>query len=680
MPPNLDLGPEPSRNPDLISIYDKILNHLYGVALRLDANGRIVQIGSGWDELANRTDRDDLARNSVLGRPLWDLSKDEESRSNLRMSLGSLARGQTEQAMHPLDLGNPQKPLLIQLSLSALHDDGQCMGFLAHGVDVTTEHVIRLALLDRERKLRELKATCEQHGEQVTALENEIVRLTEKLTAKDEELDMLCEQQAAYQERIESLSTQHASGEEQFTALQTQKTALERQISERNGEITALEEQVAIFQIRTADLEEKLASLSSERWETDAQRQAETSEWESTIGDLLSAFRKSPDDFHSRFCRIACETGGAVFSTLTVFASDIQRFRYVAQHGAPDFHRYMIDNSVVELALGEGPEGIAAEKGCPTKFDHLLEREDFAKWAPVAEQNGYNCIWAFPLSDEEGIYGVLQLYYAEEDAALPVPDYTRLSRICQFAVPLLRVGDTWPATADSHDEPPASAHVAKPEGFRTLASDLAEEFSNLLTGVLGHSSLVAAEMGESSTAIEDVRAIERSARGAARLTRKLSALCGAGHKAAAPFDLAAYLKTYVRDRANYFPSGAAGVALPSEPCTVHAESAVLEIMLDGMADHARRSGSGSGTPTWTLNVEHESARLSLTYSGPAALPGWWDDGLTPTHHRAQLHEIAFSREAAQAHGGSLQFIESDGTTQIILMLPLAVKKIGQQAG
>jgi len=103
-------------------------------------------------------------------------------------------------------------------------------------------------------------------------------------------------------------------------------------------------------------------------------------------------------------------------------------------------------------------------------------------------------------------------------SSLPLEQHSSLETICQTAAPLLRVSAMWNARAQNTVQ--SVTAVVKPEGFRTLAGSLSEEFGNLLTGVLGHSSLAEAEIGDGHAALNDIHAIERAARDAARLTRR----------------------------------------------------------------------------------------------------------------------------------------------------------------
>jgi hypothetical protein len=259
--------------------------------------------------------------------------------------------------------------------------------------------------------------------------------------------------------------------------------------------------------------------------------------------------------------------------------------------------------------------------------------------------------------------------------------YSALTMLCHAATPLLRVSDECirqvaeavsvsepePTAAPEPESPPASAGA---DDFRVLAAALAEEYGNLLTGVLGHTSLAMTEMGEGHSGLEDIRAIERSARGAARLTRRLSALCGSAHRGQAPLEVGPHMRTYVtRERADFFADGPAGLALPDAPCSVHMDGATLDIVLDGMADHARTALT-AGPPVWSVSSHDGVVDFTLSYSGSPALPQGWLDHRLPLHSHAPLPELFFSREAARALGGDLEVRETDHGTDMVLTLPL----------
>ncbi|HEY3293861.1 MAG TPA: hypothetical protein VGL38_00330 [bacterium] len=548
-----------------------MLGLFHGVACLLDPEGSIQSAGENWDDLLGRTGRPDLLRNAILGKPFLELLPGgDEPRTSFCFALASLAEGKQRQLVQAADYGSAGRPFTLTWVFHPLTEGDKLSGYVVQGIDTTQETVIRMALLDRERRLRELKAMCERQNDEIGGLKK---RLEGRIAGHDD-----------------------------------------------------------------------------------------------AISNLLQAFERDPQAFREDLCRLATETSGAMFATLAAFSPAKNGFHFTAHHAAPDFHRFAIGADAFELEAGEGPAGIAVQNGCATKFDHLPEREDFAKWAPLAREYGYNCIWALPLDDASGLYGALQLFFPEQDKPLSVEQYATLAAMCQHAVPLLRASDAWRSRVVA--EPQAASAENKPDSLRALAAGLSEEFGNLLTGVLGHSSLAVAEIGDSHAALNDIHAIERAARNAARLTRRLSAICGTARRASTPLDLNHYLKQYVeRDRANFFGDGPAQLALPGISCPARVDVGTVEVMLDGMAEHARMVMSG-GTPAWTLTTTEDTLTLTLTYEGNTSVPVGWNDGGVPTHSHAPIPELLFAREAARVLGGELTFGEDGMTASLTLSLPL----------
>jgi hypothetical protein len=553
-----------------------------GIAGLLESNGTLKTVSSSWDELMARYGRTDLQGSSAIGALFWDLLPDGEVRSALQAAI------EAGEGPGPvvLDLGSAQRPFALNVVLSALRKDDAVVCWFVHGLDITQESLTRTALLERERRLRELRTASEKQTEEINNLQKQIERI----------------------------------------------------------------------------------AADREAW----------------VASLLKAFQGMPRNFPAELCRVSRELGQAAFATLSLYAREEQCFRFAAQDQVPNAEA-MDANSC--QPFGEGPAGIAAQNGCASKFDHLLERPELEKWIALAQSNHCNCIWALPLEDDEGLYGALELYFIEDDKPLALEQYAALAGVCQAAVPLLRASQAWPAELPPVVESPVEAEPVAaapapvndhaPEAMRVLTAELSEEFSNLLTGVLGHSSLAAAEMGEGHAAIKDVRSIERAARSAARLARKLTALCGTAKHSGHSLDLTFYLNRFIRhDRATYF-GAAASLALPDHPCPVPVDGATLEIMLDGMADHVRRARDGEAPPSWTLDGDEQTVMLQLTYTGSAAKPQGWNDGTVPLYSHTQIPEIFFAREAARAWGGDIEIFEDEQCAGILLTLPLILQKTTQ---
>jgi hypothetical protein len=560
-----------------------MLEICFGVTGLLDPQGTLKTVSSNWDELMARYGRTDLQGSTATGATFWDWVPESEARAALLSTFESGIRS----GAVVLDLGTPQRPFLLNVTLTPLIKDEAIVWWFLHGLDITQESVARTALLERERRLRELRATSEKQAEEITGLQKQMERIA-------------------------------------------------------------------------------------------AEREA----W---IANLLKAFQQNPQDFGGELCRVSRELSQAAFVTLSLYSRTDERFILSAQDMLPSPE---LPEGNLDQPFGQGPSGIAAQSGCASKFDHVLERPELENWTPLAQTHHCNCVWALPLEDDEGLYGSLELFYLEDDKALTLEQYASLAGVCQASVPLLRTSAAWPTAVAPAAEPehtqdaePAPAKAgstdSERETMRVLTAELSEEFSNLLTGVLGHSSLAAAEMGDSHAAIKDVRSIERAARSAARLARKLTALCGTAKHSPHPLDLTFYLNRFIRnERATYF-GAPAELSLPEQPCPVPVDGATLEIILDGMADHVRKTRVCDAAPQWNLDCDGQNALLKFSYAGPPACPAGWSDGTVPIHTHAAIPEVFFAREAARAWGGELEICESESGAFLMLTLPLLLQKTSQ---
>lgn len=431
MPPNLDLN-RPRTSPLANVCSPALLDMLHGLAGILDAEGKWFSLSHSWDEFFSRANRPDWRREALLSKTLFELFPDDEQRQMFRKLLASMAEGKLEQHAQVVEFGSGMKALHLHVVIRPLWDEGSHIGYLFQGYDVTRDHLNRIALLDRDRRMRELQIVIE---EQKQRLETVISRGRER----DEKLHEL-------QLKIEQKGTD-------------QTEALARKTLEHSREVNALHEEIARL---TAEFAQQRAELRAE-----------------------------------------CER------------------------------------------------------------------------------------------------------LVQEASAMPAP----------------------PAASDG-------------SVLRQLTGELAEEYGNLLTGVLGHSTLAAAELGDAHMAVEDLRAIERAARTAAKLTRKLAALSGTGKQHGAT-----ELKACVQ---GYFKRHHVDTELsaPNEPCEVQVDAAALDVMLDAIF---RAASSG----LWTIGREAHAVRLIVLPETPLL--------------EATRNELLLAQEVARAYGGEIAF----EAHQIVVEIPVA---------
>jgi len=201
---------------------------------------------------------------------------------------------------------------------------------------------------------------------------------------------------------------------------------------------------------------------------------------------------------------------------------------------------------------------------------------------------------------------------------------------------------------------------------RVLSRELADEFSNLLTGVLGHASLAAAESDGATS--RDILAIEKTAREAAQLVRKLSALSGAGRHVQES-DLNSLVKQYVKKMAPGTFVERPQLVMCDELCRVTADGNSLRLVLDALTAHAKENLSGSGQVCYTLSRAEDQACLAVSYEGEAGYPVGWQEGLPPTMGQNGW-ELIFAREVVRGMGGELDLSEDSGRAMFLATMPL----------
>ncbi|MBK6766746.1 MAG: hypothetical protein IPG71_10635 [bacterium] len=215
--------------------------------------------------------------------------------------------------------------------------------------------------------------------------------------------------------------------------------------------------------------------------------------------------------------------------------------------------------------------------------------------------------------------------------------------------------NTWRAItveAEPQAAPPMFAfETAAPahSQLRALSRELADEFSNLLTGVLGHASLAAAELD--GPASRDIQAIERTAREAAHLVRKLSALTGAGRHTQEN-DLAPLLSQFVKKLQPGLFEDRPQLVLCEEACRIHGDASGLKMALEAITHHARENLATQGQVCYTLSLADAHACLSLSYDGLAGSPSGWSSGMPPAVGQPGW-DLVFAREVLRGMNGEL---------------------------
>jgi hypothetical protein len=583
-----------------------VLDALAGSSAILDTKANWVALSPLWDRFMGRASHPEWYREALVGKSLLELFPDQKQRNALRKSLASLAEGKLDEHVQTLEFGYGARALHVEMTFRPLRDGAKFAGTLVQLLDVTRDHLNRMALLDRERRMREI------------------------------------------QERSETQSTEYAE-------------TMARRTLEHSREVSDLHEELERM---ARNHESEMAKLRGAQ-ATAALKQVEqvsqqSEEFASVVGRMTRGFRENPEGFGQSLCRTFKEVSKCNFAVLYAYSPDNHDYVMRDQWDAPDIFREAIDQGDIRMAEGEGPCGLTAQGQSAVKFNHLTENEAYVPWAHLARDNDYHCLWAIPVKAGDDQFGVIQLYYHEPDVNLTDEEQAVLVAAARSAAPLLFASEDF---ANYAADISVSAKTRDDiENWHRIMSELAALYGNFLTQVLGHSTLAASEIGETHSAREDLRAIERAARAAAKLTRRLASLSGSSDSSAI-VELGKYVQTYLA-RNRLIPKGGTEPILPAAPCEIRAEVTALETVFEGIVEYAGSITQSGSHPLWTLMQVGESVQLTVLCDVASSM----------TNGRSASSEplgFLLAREAAHALAGDIAVESENGHTAMILTLPLA---------
>jgi two-component system cell cycle sensor histidine kinase/response regulator CckA len=158
-------------------------------------------------------------------------------------------------------------------------------------------------------------------------------------------------------------------------------------------------------------------------------------------------------------------------------------------------------------------------------------------------------------------------------------------------------------------------HAQKMEAVGSLAGGVAHDFNNLLTAIMGHSSLMLAEMEEDHALREEVAGIHRATERAAMLTRQLLTFSRQQLLEPRVLDLNGIVRPMHKMLERTLGERIRMInQLASEPLLVRADGGQIEQVLLNLSINARDAMPGGGSltiQTARVRLETESARVNL---------------------------------------------------------------------
>lgn len=714
-------------SPLLRQVPQSALDAVFGTAALVTPDLKLAVVGRSWDEFMARSGRGDLGRNAMLGSTILLFFRNDEQRRVFESLLHSMHSDELGVHNQVVDLGTKDKPFYVQIHVQGLWQEGVFAGYFVHCLDITREHANRLALIERDREMHTGRESIEKTQQQANQLQEKLRAALEEIAQREAQLKKMTEKSVRMEknskealERAEKTVEKSSRLQHELDKLKKQQAdngKLESQLESRNAEVTKLHDDLKAAQETAAELHRELKASREQQTGTESEVAAakdEVSALRKKIEELNSAHKSNNDSqteleekYNQSELRVKElmsaleEVQQASAQQISELKSQITNLQAGAQQQSSELQDSLQEvqsaaakqiselKAALEAAHTAAAQTQAAEPETPAS-DELLTY--ISQRACYLDPSGnllcatgafWEKIGAVP---EQSVGKPFSQWLGDDQAEL-FGNWIDNSEepSCELVAP---DGTQWKAWAITEDEgtlvgvnveeiveqiaPPAMPNSMisfasnSPSQMRVLSRELADEFSNLLTGVLGHASLAAAE--HDGTPSHEIVAIEKSAREAAQLVRKLSALGGQGRHAHEN-DLAATIKQYVKKiQPDVYPERPQ-VVLCEEACKVLAESNSLRTVLEMISSHASANLQGRGGVCYTLSTQDGQASLSLSYDGSPAHPAGWDEGLPPMLGMNGW-DLVFAREVVRGMGGELELSEDSGRSVLLVTLPL----------
>lgn len=691
-------------SPLLSCIPQTALDAFYGAAALADAGQNLAVLSRNWNEFMARSGRSDLAKNSVLGSSLLSFFRDEQQKQVFRNLLDSMANDELGTHNQVVDLGSKDSPFYVQFHVHPLWKDGVLIGYLLHCLDTTKEHANRLTLIDHDRQLLNLREAKGNYESELAAAKELIGSVAKEQADREKELKQLQEKASRKEKALKAAIKQAelsannmASKDRELDTLRSENKQLSVDLTEARqqldltaGELTSRDEEIGkltdqMIELQTAHdvLAEKLESSSSQ----DSEAALQLQEAEARITELTQQLQTAQDEKDS--LKADLET---IQSQLQELEEDHEKLQAIlakteqqSAEAAENFETELRSSVAAHVLLSNTLNALQIPTCWINPAGHVemtnqAFRDLFELDSETLEAIALSEL--FLAEDVEALEALLSNPFGQDSLALHlltgeperpikfIPQFENGQFIgCAGACESANADQ--PAAHELADEPSGNAH-----GLRALSGDLADSFGDLLTAVIGHASLAAAEAETDSPTLSDIRAIEESAGEAAHLVRKLHALSGKSRHNSV-IDLKASIVNFAR---RYYDSASEDsrvqLELPEDAIKIPVDSATMDVILKGVSVHADLSVSEDSIPLWKLSEDDEYAKLSISYQGTMIAPNGWFDESVPAKDEPG-YELYFAREAARAFGGRLEIHELNSAQELVLYLPLVtVKTVG----
>ncbi|MBL0063026.1 MAG: hypothetical protein IPP40_16480 [bacterium] len=693
--------------PLLRQVPQSALDAVFGASALVTPDLKLAVVGRTWDEFMARSGRSDLGRNAMLGSPILLFFRNDEQRRVFESLLHSMHSDELGVHNQVVDLGTKEKPFYVQLHVQGLWQEGVFVGYFIHCLDITREHTNRLSLIERDREMMAGREGAEKATLQSNQLHEKLRAALEEIAQREAQLKKMAEKSMRLEKSAkEALERAEKSVEkssrlqhelDKFRKQQTDNSNAQAELESLQAEVPKLRSDLQSELAKNAELSAELNTLKelhSGQAQSESAAAQEIAELKANIKQLTEALSKEQTE-RANFEQ-ANEEGNAELSDVRKALAKLQKSFETSQQEALELSAALTEaknqpapaaEQVVKEVIKEVVKEVTVKDTTAEEFLACMSPRacylDMTGKVLCATGSFWEEVGATPLQGEGQAFSQ---WLTDSDAKVLATWFKKKNEpICQVTAV---DGITWQACAVTDKDgkwigasieevivaptpvaaasPIISFAPLPPSHMRTLSRELADEFSNLLTGVLGHASLAAAELDGNTS--REISEIEKSAREAAHLVRKLSALGGQGrhmHEC----DLSPILQQFVKKLPNGFFGERPQIVLCDEGCRVNAEANSLRIVLEAISAHARDHLATNGHVCYTLSYTETQAFVSLSYDGTANFPSGWNDGQPPAVGQAGW-DLIFAREVLRGMGGELEFSEDSGQAMLLLTFPM----------
>ncbi len=196
----------------------------------------------------------------------------------------------------------------------------------------------------------------------------------------------------------------------------------------------------------------------------------------------------------SEICRIIVEVGQYPLAWVGFAEQDEEKtVRPVAQAGFEEVYLDTVNITWADTERGHGPTGTAIRTGEVSIAQNILTDPNCVPWRAEATKHGYVSLLALPLHLGDHVSGGLSIFASEPDAfdEEEVKLLTELSEDLAYGIRALRSRAERRKAEEEKERMEAQLRQSqKLESIGTLASGVAHEINNPVTGIINYADLI----------------------------------------------------------------------------------------------------------------------------------------------------------------------------------------------